>query len=89
DNPDQEQRLVDWTNEQSAKNPERQRLGRPASNAKLDQLRKEYIFGTVEKVTERFAEYIKVGVERFMIYFLDYPTLNSIVPFAREVVPSL
>jgi F420-dependent oxidoreductase-like protein len=89
DNPDQEQHLVDWTNEQSAKNPERQRLGRPESNAKLDQLRKEYIFGTVEQVTERFAEYIKVGVERFMIYFLDYPTLNSIVPFAKEVVPSL
>ena len=47
DNPDQEQHLVDWTNEQSAKNPERQRLGKPESNAKLDQLRKEYIFGTV------------------------------------------
>ena len=89
DNPDQEQRVVQWTNEQSAKNPERERLGKPASAARLEQLRKEYVFGSVEQVTERFAEYIKAGVERFMIYFLDYPTMNSIVPFAREVLPSL
>lgn len=89
DSPDQEQRILEWTKEQSAKNPERQRLGKPPSAPTLEQLRKEYIFGTVEEVTERFAEYIKVGVERFMIYFLDYPTMNSILLFAREVLPSL
>ena len=87
--PEQEERLVKWTNAQSTGNPERQRLGRPASSAKLEDLRKEYIFGSIEQVTERFAEYIKVGVQRFIIYFLDYPTLNSILPFAKEVVLSL
>jgi len=89
DNPEQEQRLVDWTNLHSAANPERRRLGKQPTTAKLEDIRKEYIFGTIEDVTERFAEYIKVGVQRFMIYFLDYPTLNSILPFAKEVVPSL
>ena len=87
--PEQEKRLVDWTNVMSAGNPERQRLGKPASSAKLEDLRKEYIFGSIEQVTDRFAEYIKVGVQRFLIYFLDYPSLNSILPFAKEVLPSL
>jgi len=89
DKPEQEQRLVEWTNLHSEKNPERRRLGKQPTTVKLEDIRKEYILGSAEEVTERFAEYIKVGVQRFMIYFLDYPTLNSILPFAKEVVPSL
>ena len=45
--------------------------------------------GSVEEVTEKFAEYIKVGVQRFLIYFMDYPTLNSILPLTQQVMPSL
>jgi len=88
-NPEQEQSLVDWTNMHIATSPERKRLGKGPATAKMEDIRKEYIFGNIEQVTERFAEYIKIGVERFMIYFLDYPTLNTILPFAKEVVPSL
>ncbi|MDA4129648.1 MAG: hypothetical protein OK457_02645 [Thaumarchaeota archaeon] len=89
DRPEQQQRLVDWTNEHSATSPERKRLGKQPMTVKLEDIRKEYIFGSVEEVTDRFADYIKVGVQRFMIYFMDYPALNSILPFAKEVVPSL
>ncbi len=87
--PEQQQRLVDWTNMHIATSPERRRLGKQPVTVKLEDIRKEYIFGSVEEVTERFAEYIKVGVQRFMIYFLDYPSLDSILPLAKEVIPSL
>jgi F420-dependent oxidoreductase-like protein len=89
DRPEQQQRLVDWTNMHIVTSPERKRLGKQPIQVKLEDIRKEYIFGSVEQVTERFAEYIKIGVERFMIYFLDYPTLDSILPLAKEVIPSL
>jgi F420-dependent oxidoreductase-like protein len=89
DKPEQQQRLVDWTNSHIATSPERKRLGKQPFSVKMEDIKKEYIFGSVEEVTERFAEYIKIGVQRFMIYFMDYPTLNSILPFAKEVVPSL
>ena len=89
DRPEQQQRLVDWTNMHIATSPERRRLGKQPVTVKLEDIRKEYIFGSVEEVTERFAEYIKVGVERFMIYFMDYPSLDSITLLAKEVIPSL
>jgi alkanesulfonate monooxygenase SsuD/methylene tetrahydromethanopterin reductase-like flavin-dependent oxidoreductase (luciferase family) len=88
-NPAQEQRLVDWTNMHIATSPERKRLGKGPVTVKIEDIRKEYIFGNIEQVTDRLAEYVKMGVQRFMIYFMDYPTLNTILPFAREVVPSL
>jgi F420-dependent oxidoreductase-like protein len=89
DKPEKQQMLVDWTNMHIATSPERKRLGKPPVTVKLEDIRKEYIFGSVEEVTERFADYINVGVQRFMIYFLDYPSLDSILPLAKEVIPSL
>ena len=89
DKPEQQQILVDWTNWHIAKSPERKRLGKQPVTVNLESIKEEYIMGSVEQVTERFAEYIKIGVQRFMIYFMDYPTLNSILPFAQQVVPSL
>jgi len=89
DKPEHYQRIVDWVTWQTEINSERIRLGRPATRANIDQVKQEYVVGTVSQVTERLAEYIEVGVQRFMIYFLDYPTLNSILPFAQQVMPSL
>jgi hypothetical protein len=45
--------------------------------------------GTVREVTDRVADYVKTGVQHFMMYFLDYPSTKSIRSFAREVIPSL
>jgi F420-dependent oxidoreductase-like protein len=89
DNPQDYQRIVDWSTWQSKTNPERIRQGKPATEATLQQVKQEYIVGTAAQVTEKIAEYIDIGVQRFMIYFLDYPTLNSILPFAEQVIPSL
>ena len=77
DKLEHQQRLLDWTN----------RGGKRM--ATLDQIKRDYIMGSVEEVTEKFAEYIKLGVERFLIYFMDYPTLNSILPLVQQVIPSL
>ena len=87
--PEQERILVDWTNARNETNPERKRLGRAYTPVTLADIKKDYIIGSIEEVTERLSEYIKLGVQRFMIYFMDYPTLNSTQPFAKEVVPSL
>lgn len=89
DKPEDYQRIVDWVTWQTKINPERIRQGKPATEATLEQVKQEYVVGTVAQVTERISEYIDIGVQRFMIYFLDYPTLNSILPFAQQVVPSL
>ncbi len=89
DNPKQTQGVVDWVNWQTEINPEQIRRGAPITKATLEQVKQEYIVGTIAEVTDRIAEYIAIGVQRFMIYFLDYPTLNSILPFATQVVPSL
>ena len=76
DKREHQQRLLDWTN-------------RGGNQTTLDDIKRDYVMGSVEEVTEKFAEYIKVGVQRFLIYFMDYPTLNSILPLTRQVMPSL
>jgi alkanesulfonate monooxygenase SsuD/methylene tetrahydromethanopterin reductase-like flavin-dependent oxidoreductase (luciferase family) len=78
DKPEHQQILLDWTNR-----------GKQPPTATLDDIKRNYIMGSVEEVTEKFAEYIKVGVQRFLIYFMDFPTLNSVLPLAQQVVPSL
>jgi F420-dependent oxidoreductase-like protein len=94
DRPEHHKILLDWTNRRmndrnTAIFLERQRAGIEPRAATLDDIRREYIFGSIQEVTERFSEYIDIGVQRFMIYFMDYPTLNSIIPFAKQVMPSL
>jgi F420-dependent oxidoreductase-like protein len=89
DRPEQEERIVEWMNWQTNSNPERIRQGKPPVKLTLEQVKREIIFGSIEEVTERLGQYIDVGVEKFIVYFMDYPSLNSILPFAEQVVPSL
>ena len=89
DEPEQEQLLINWANSRNETNLERKRLGREYKPVTIDDIKREYIIGSIEEVTDRFSEYIKLGVQRFMIYFMDYPTLNSILPFMKQVAPSL
>jgi F420-dependent oxidoreductase-like protein len=89
DRPEQEERIIEWMNWQTNSNPERIRLGKPPVKLTREQVKKEIIFGPIEEVTERLGQYIDVGVERFMVCFMDYPSLNTILPFAEQVVPSL
>ena len=48
-----------------------------------------YIIGSPDSVTERLMEYIKLGVEHFILRFLDFPKVDGAVLFSEEVIPAL
>jgi len=48
-----------------------------------------YIIGSPDSVTERLMEYIKLGVEHFILRFLDFPNVDGAVLFSEEVIPAL
>lgn len=48
------------------------------------------IVGTPAQVVEQLQPFIELGVEYFLLYFLDFPsTTGSILLFAEEVIPQL
>jgi len=54
----------------------------------LQSLKKVFIIGTPDECIDRIGEYVDVGVTRFMLWFLDFSSMNGIRIFAREVMPS-
>jgi len=52
-----------------------------------EQLRQRYIIGTVDEVRQRLEEYVSIGIEYFMFWFMDYPSLDGLRLFARKVMP--
>ena len=58
-------------------------------NKNLAEVKSMYILGGAQEVAGKMADYIEAGVEHFMMYFLDYPSMESMKTFAREIVPSL
>lgn len=52
-----------------------------------EEFRREFIIGTPEGVEARLREYINLGVTRFMLWFMDFPSLEGIRLFARTVMP--
>lgn len=52
-----------------------------------EEFRREFIIGTPEGVEARLREYIHLGVTRFMLWFMDFPSLDGIRLFARTVMP--
>ena len=47
----------------------------------------KFIIGDPDLVAERIAEYIDLGVEHFILRFLDFPLMKGARQFAREVIP--
>jgi alkanesulfonate monooxygenase SsuD/methylene tetrahydromethanopterin reductase-like flavin-dependent oxidoreductase (luciferase family) len=43
------------------------------------------IVGTPEQISQRLAEFADLGVEYFILRFLDFPSLNGIEQFAKRV----
>ena len=87
DKPSDLENVVKWSNwfaEVEAETKE----GKPAVGT-LEAMKRPYILGSVREVTEHVSEYVKAGVQHFMIYFLDYPSMNSMRLLAEEVVPSV
>ena len=52
-----------------------------------DELRSQYILGNLEHCKSRIQQYVDVGVQHFQIYFIDYPSTDSLETFAREIIP--
>jgi alkanesulfonate monooxygenase SsuD/methylene tetrahydromethanopterin reductase-like flavin-dependent oxidoreductase (luciferase family) len=52
-----------------------------------EEFRREFIIGTPERVEARLLEYIRLGVTRFMLWFMDFPSLDGIRLFASTVMP--
>jgi len=44
--------------------------------------------GTPDMVIDRMQEYLDIGVRHFVLYFVDFPSLDGMQLFAREVMPS-
>jgi len=46
-----------------------------------------YFIGTPERVTDQIKAFTDIGVEYFILRFLDYPRLEGAKMFAEEVIP--
>ena len=50
-------------------------------------LEKEFLIGTPDVIVDRLKEYTSLGVDHFMLWFMDFPSLDGIRLFAEEVMP--
>ena len=46
-----------------------------------------YLIGDAETVAARVREYADLGIDSFMLWFMDYPSLEGMRVFARRVMP--
>jgi alkanesulfonate monooxygenase SsuD/methylene tetrahydromethanopterin reductase-like flavin-dependent oxidoreductase (luciferase family) len=51
-------------------------------------LRQLYILGTPNECIERVNEYFKLGITRFILWFVDFPSNEGMKLFADQVLPS-
>jgi alkanesulfonate monooxygenase SsuD/methylene tetrahydromethanopterin reductase-like flavin-dependent oxidoreductase (luciferase family) len=51
-------------------------------------LEKEFLIGTPDVIVDRLEEYVALGVEHFMLWFMDFPSLQGIRLFSEEVMPA-
>ena len=50
-------------------------------------LRKVYVFGTPEECIDKIYEYVKLGMTRFILWFVDFPSVGGMKLFADRVLP--
>ncbi len=50
-------------------------------------LEKEFLIGTPDVIVERVKDYEALGVGHFMLWFMDFPSMDGIRLFASEVMP--
>jgi alkanesulfonate monooxygenase SsuD/methylene tetrahydromethanopterin reductase-like flavin-dependent oxidoreductase (luciferase family) len=49
-------------------------------------LRNFYLFGTPDECVERINEYLKLGITRFILWFVDFPSSEGMRLFADQVL---
>lgn len=52
-------------------------------------LENEFLIGTPDVVVDRVKEYTNLGVTHFMLWFMDFPSMDGIRLFAEEVLPKV
>ncbi len=52
-----------------------------------DALSEQYLIGDIDTVVRRIRDYADIGIESFMLWFMDYPSLGGMRTFARRVKP--
>jgi len=57
------------------------------SRGSLDVLKKEFLIGTPEEVKRQLGQFVKLGISHFMLWFMDYPNTESLMLFAKKVIP--
>jgi alkanesulfonate monooxygenase SsuD/methylene tetrahydromethanopterin reductase-like flavin-dependent oxidoreductase (luciferase family) len=50
-------------------------------------LEKEFLIGTPDVIVDRLKEYTALGVTHFMLWFMDFPGMEGVRLFARDVMP--
>jgi len=55
--------------------------------ASIDEYKKISVVGTPEECAERVQLYKDIDITHFMFWFLDYPDMEGIRTFAKEVIP--
>lgn len=53
-----------------------------------NELGERFLIGDVQTVTRRLRDYADLGVECFMLWFMDYPSQDGLRLFAEKVMPS-
>jgi len=51
------------------------------------QLREMYLYGTPDECIERINEYVELGMTRFILWFVDFPSDEGMKLFADHVLP--
>ena len=60
-------------------------LERYRSRADFEQ---EFLIGTPARIVQRLEEYTALGVTHFMLWFMDFPSMDGVRLFARDVMPA-
>ena len=60
-----------------------------ASNSPFVNMEREenYIVGDADEVAEKVSEYTRLGIEHFILRFIDFPRTDGAKLFARNVIP--
>ena len=49
----------------------------------------DWLVGTPDEVVSQIREYLDLGISHFMLWFLDFPSLDGLRLFAEQVVPAV
>jgi alkanesulfonate monooxygenase SsuD/methylene tetrahydromethanopterin reductase-like flavin-dependent oxidoreductase (luciferase family) len=65
-----------------------------ATNPALDQYQsradfeQEFLIGTPAAIVRRLRDYVDLGITHFMLWFMDYPSMDGVRLFTRAVMPA-